>query len=107
MAETDQPVDDPRKAIDQRFRAEVNDANLLLEWAVASGHEFDRTLVLRIKKGYEVLDKEGEGMIEARTDFESCTRVDHESSAPSASDCPESPSSHQRRWDGPRGAVQL
>ena len=67
---TEEPID-PRKEIDDRFRNEVNEANILLEWAVASGKEFNKELVHEIKEGYNLLDLTGEAMLPARERFES------------------------------------
>jgi hypothetical protein len=67
---TEKPID-ARKAIDDRFREEVNEANILLEWAVATGQNFSPELVDQIKEGYSILNKPGEEALQARKQFES------------------------------------
>lgn len=68
--------DELRNEMDARFRKEVNEANVLLEWAVATGKKLDDQksvddeLVKRIKEGYQWLTKD-EIPAEERAAFES------------------------------------
>ena len=72
MAGEKTPNEEVREQIDSRFIDEINQANELLEWAVAVGKKIEPSdLILRIKKGQEFLSKDGMIPIAEKADFES------------------------------------